>query len=987
MQSFLHFDLSLKKPKEDEIEAREHVRIGSGAFRLVGGAECVKSVDLSRNFLDKDWPFFNCLSNMFQSLEVLDLSGNRLRSLPSAVSLLGKLREIDVSNNLLKAIPYSLKYPKSGRLLEKVVLDGNCLTELSACNARQVSVRNNNIRVLTIDLYYCERLEVLDLSENPITTLDNLQLLRQLRVLHIDMLKLNRFPVEIQKLRQLRELHARHNAFTSIPQFLGSLRLLKHLDVSQNLLESLPGDVGMNVERLDISSNYFKSIPCEVLASGSIRELIASNNSMSAILPADSAKSAKCHMLRSLEYLDLSNNQIEKFPMFLCECAFLCALNLSHNIIETIPAEIHLFKALNILNLSHNAIRRIPDQLFTLKTLVSLDLSSNTIGHLPNNICSLDSLKTLDLRSCGLEELNPDVFKPGQLEYLGVSNNSIGSLPASIEDLGDLRSLDASACSLTQIPEQISKLSKLRHINLSSNFIGSGLEHLCLLPLESLDLEANNISDVTPKIGALSSLLVLNLSFNRLFYLPSSIGNMRSLRELVCEHNKLRELPEELSRLPSLARVDLGHNQIKAIPCSFGNLTGLKYLNLCNNRISSIPESLGDLDGLREINLNNNQIVTFPRRVLGAFVRASGRGGSHAIELHGNPLVDYGNGYDCGFIDMNYCESSGRWFSESLMKERYLEDFALEDVLGRLDSEPLSWSREMIKSLQARPVAHELTKSQVVCLFADILPGEDVCQDTATSMFRELVDYVYPKSKFLLCCFSHGSASHVDLLADLLIKLKYLKRSNMSKGSEYVSMLLQYLTLEHKRAMLELTHLFIVVYIEAMRVELGESEHCDSFPDESQFPGDPPVVDHRLVQAFVGLELLALKNEIMNLVVTPYLFKDSSWEQSYWRQVLAHDLGFEDYNSFGGKSTESNRKYNILHGFYTKFNPAFAMAYLAHKISKSPRMMSSAHQLLSAHLGDCSKLFGKKPWSIKREGVGEILVLLRYLDRKKSVEE
>ena len=85
--------------------------------------------------------------------------------------------------------------------------------------------------------------------------------------------------------------------------------------------------------------------------------------------------------LQSLQFLDLSRNQISYLPTSICE----------------LP--------LQSLVVNNNKLVSLPEEIGKMATLMKLDASCNEITHLPVQIGDLNSLKVLNLRRNHLQEI------------------------------------------------------------------------------------------------------------------------------------------------------------------------------------------------------------------------------------------------------------------------------------------------------------------------------------------------------------------------------------------------------------------------------------------------------------------------------------------------------------------------------------------------------------------------------------------------------
>jgi hypothetical protein len=204
----------------------------------------------------------------FSHLRRLNVSGNRLQSLPSEIWQLGRLKHLDLGNNRLRQLD-----PGVGRLARLESLDlsenrlttlpieladcaqlshldlfGNLLTELPAAVLSLVSLvkldlARNRLESLPGLLNRFARLKELDLSGNRIRRLPaGFDTLPVLRVLHLSANQLASID-ELVTLLGLEELYLDDNALKEITAGLADLPLLRLLSVDGNPLGALPSNL------------------------------------------------------------------------------------------------------------------------------------------------------------------------------------------------------------------------------------------------------------------------------------------------------------------------------------------------------------------------------------------------------------------------------------------------------------------------------------------------------------------------------------------------------------------------------------------------------------------------------------------------------------------------------------------------------------------------------------------------------------------------
>jgi len=108
--------------------------------------------------------------------------------------------------------------------------------------------------------------------------------------------------------------------------------------------------------------------------------------------------------LVKLQWLNLSKNDFEEFPIAVTELPDLQWLDLSKNDITKIPDEIGKLQNLLYINISKNKVYVISPELGKLKKLETIDFWDNPIKTFPDELRGMSSLKLLDLRVTVINE-------------------------------------------------------------------------------------------------------------------------------------------------------------------------------------------------------------------------------------------------------------------------------------------------------------------------------------------------------------------------------------------------------------------------------------------------------------------------------------------------------------------------------------------------------------------------------------------------------
>ncbi|KAL3852852.1 hypothetical protein ACJMK2_016465 [Sinanodonta woodiana] len=278
----------------------------------------------------------------------------------------------------------------------------------------------------------------------------------------------------------------------------------------------------------------------------------------------------------NLEYLDLSNNEIEIMDDFYL---------FSH------------FKEVKCLLLNNNRLKEIPTGSFSgLLNLDILDLSNNRIKTIYKHaFAGLNHLQTFNFEGNRLSELDPDWFEDMyDVKELILSNNSLTKLDSQVfKSLPELISLKLAQNNIWDIhPNAFEGLKKLTLLDLSNN-------KLALVPSKQLKM--------VPNLG------MLLLDGNQIYKIQEDAFAFFNITELSLSYMpKLTILENKsFSNLPNLILLQLHDNQelLYIDNHAFYNCPLLKVLYVHNNKLMALPAELQTLlPSLEEIHLYHNPI-------------------------------------------------------------------------------------------------------------------------------------------------------------------------------------------------------------------------------------------------------------------------------------------------------------------------------------------------------------------------------------------
>uniref|UniRef100_A0A3Q2CNU6 non-specific serine/threonine protein kinase n=1 Tax=Cyprinodon variegatus TaxID=28743 RepID=A0A3Q2CNU6_CYPVA len=355
-------------------------------------------------FLELDW-----IMDVCSQITHLDLSSNSLSALPSVVPWgLIHLKTLDLSSNALKELPFAQNSQDVICCrLQVVTLSHNQLKSLPTgllhlTRLQKLSAANNQLTTLfdipsNVNWIGLRKLEVLDVSGNSLTSLHT-------SVMHC--------------LKSLRCLDVSRNRLRAFPDpWACPLRICK---ASSNIIENLPNTISIfwrtQLQEVDFSDNCLKELPSYIFELEAIMSLKLCGNLIET-LPAPNKW--KCSKLKTL---DLSRNVLgrtEEGPRSR-RLAFLTTWNRRDpDPVSPIEFPGVLRDSLEVLTLNDNQLECVPQSLCGLRNLTELYLSNNPgIRELPAELGQLSNLWQLDIDNLNITNIPQAVRKEGSASVL-----------------------------------------------------------------------------------------------------------------------------------------------------------------------------------------------------------------------------------------------------------------------------------------------------------------------------------------------------------------------------------------------------------------------------------------------------------------------------------------------------------------------------------------------------------------------------------------
>ncbi|XP_077185925.1 podocan-like protein 1 isoform X2 [Paroedura picta] len=467
--------------------------------------------------------------NLSRSLQHLSLQNNQLQEVPyDELSRLAHLKTLNLHNNYITSEGLPDEAFESLQALQYIYLANNQLSDAPQ--------------------FLPSSLRIVDMAANRLTRL---------------------YQLTFGHKPGLRSVYLHNNQLsnTGLPfdAFNGS-DAVSTLILSSNLLTYVPQNLPLAVVRLHLQNNRISRVPKGALSRHwRLRELYLQNNN----LTNDGLDPSTFSKLKSLEYLDLSNNNLTEVPSGLPP--HIVILHLGRNRLLSLP----------------------PDRLSRVRGLQYLLLQSNALTasavH-PEAFAHLRSLHTLHLYNNRLESVPPGL--PRRVRSLMLLHNRIAHIG----------------------PDDFAATYALAELNLSYNRLYSAHIHRLafrkLRRLETLDLSGNQLTLLPAGLPA--SLQLLHLQKNQINSLsPELLANLTLLKELHLAHNRLRIggiSPGTWQELQGLKLLDLSYNELSYVPPDLPE--ALESLFLQHNRITALTaEAFLTTPNLRVIALRSNRLL------------------------------------------------------------------------------------------------------------------------------------------------------------------------------------------------------------------------------------------------------------------------------------------------------------------------------------------------------------------------------------------
>ncbi|XP_017039601.1 insulin-like growth factor-binding protein complex acid labile subunit [Drosophila ficusphila] len=328
-----------------------------------------------------------------------------------------------------------------------------------------------------------------------------------------------------------------------------------------------------------------------------------------------------CETGKAWNHVELSCEKLESFNSVVDSLANKLNadtnidLKITHSQLDDL--EMRSFTDMNFnlykLRMQWNGLRSLPEVPFRgLSNVTYLSIGDNELDEIPKHALShMPSLLTLDIGRCNIRAVQQEDFRgiqrvtnlilvsniirrldrgsfPKSLLILHLGRNQLESLNGSLHDLHNLQSLFINANNISSLDGELPDGGQLR----------------------LLMAHNNRLERLPANMEGMHNLETVHIHCNQLRSFDRVLRNAANLSEVLAENNELEYLAQdEFASCSKVETLQMGCNHIKSLNSS---LLPLLKLNSANFSFNDIEEfSLAEIHGLRflkSLQLSNNRI-------------------------------------------------------------------------------------------------------------------------------------------------------------------------------------------------------------------------------------------------------------------------------------------------------------------------------------------------------------------------------------------
>jgi len=515
---------------------------------------------------------------------------------------------LNLQNREMTVIPEDVYKLNDPELMKNVVGEGDNLKWWETEPIAKLYLCSNKISSITPAIAGLNSLTLLDLRDNQIESLpDVMSKLESLVRLELSHNKLSALPKSLGS--SLQHLSLNNNNFEAFPEAVSSLSALTTLDIRENKITTI-GTLPQSLQSLVADDNKLTSLTLE--GHPNITALTANSNSITSCRVGNNPK---------LKVLAVKINKLEAIEA-LVNCPELQELLVGKNFITSLDFVAPVAGTLTLLDCSDNKVAAVPENIKGMTSLRRLDLTNNDLSNLPPELSLMDGLTSLAVEGNPLKTIRREIISKGTVaikEYLKLKLD-----PAALEEeagptIPDIKPDEVMMKTKTmeikgksEIPAELwdqALVCGIVRLSLQGCSLGSVPEQVYTLrgTLKELELDQNNIKEISPEMGKMTKLRKLNLMNNSVKELPQELSGLIELEDLNMSRNKLSEIPEAVYSMKALCSLILSNNQIGKLDANkLIGLTSLVCIDLENNNLGRLPPELSLIPKLRTLSVMGN---------------------------------------------------------------------------------------------------------------------------------------------------------------------------------------------------------------------------------------------------------------------------------------------------------------------------------------------------------------------------------------------
>jgi Leucine-rich repeat (LRR) protein len=594
--------------------------------------------------------------------EHLDLSCCLIREIPSFHTT-SKYKFINVSSNGIIRLPDSISLLPE---LEVLKCQYNHICDITVFpdgfpKLYEIDISNNNLDHIPFSIGSFRKLHRLGISNNHLTNLPNsLGNLDSLESIDAYDNRIDSFQCDIGQFKRLTWLTLDNNNILKVPETLLQDTIARKIRLSGNPIRTIPPTVFQKCERngswVMANDTRLDDYSALLLNQYLFNDCINKVFSRQPCNPKDSLMVKSREFFLKKTYAEgekYFTEAMKKYPDNRClaEGNILCclyqrkfskALSINNDLLFKDSCDVgyqHRFVWLSwLLGYKKQAFlyaRSIKDRCSINKRYYDdwyLGMFNKMVRELPEIemrkllgmtlVPKKHSDKDVIDEICRLNDLTPEgsewIFKTsfnesGRITELEV-NLYGGYLPESIKYLSALESLTIQDGSTMLMLKNMSELTSLKRLTIfvrkhdavsPAYFTSTRLKELTVFAYDKCYATIGDLS-------AMKNLEKLTIQYVTMHEFPRSILTLSNLKELTLASCGIAKIPDSIFFLKKLIKINLPNNVIISIPPAITGCPSLESLCLSNNRIIEIPEGFANNPVLKEINVEGNNGITIP---------------------------------------------------------------------------------------------------------------------------------------------------------------------------------------------------------------------------------------------------------------------------------------------------------------------------------------------------------------------------------------